>query len=100
MNLSTSQSVVVASAMTGALINGLTGRSVIGGAVNGAISGLMVAGVGKISDAILGTEIMGTRSMSRNFTTTSKTSSGSSSRAFRGFLSSSNAGRSANTSSF
>lgn len=98
MNLSTSQSVVVASAMTGALINGLTGRSVIGGAVNGAISGLMVAGVGKISDSIFGTEIM-SRGMSRNFTTTSKTSS-SGSRAFRGFSSSSSIGRSANTSSF
>ena len=100
MSLSNAQSVVVASAMTGALINGLTGRSIIGGAINGAISGLMVAGVGKISDTILGTEIMGSRNMTRNFTTTSKTSSGSSSRAFRGFSSSSSIGRSANTSSF
>ena len=100
MSLNNTQSVVVASAMTGALINGLTGRSMIGGAINGAISGLMVAGVGKISDAILGTEIMGTRNMSRNFTTTSKTSSAGS-RAFRGFSSlSSNGGRSAKTSNF
>lgn len=99
MSLSTSQSVVVASAMTGALINGLTGRSIIGGAVNGAISGLMVAGVGKISDSIFGTEIM-SRGMSRNFNTSSKHSN-TASRTFRGFSSlSGGVGRSANTSSF
>ena len=98
MNLSTAQSVVVASAMAGALLNGLTGRSMIGGAINGAISGVMVAGVGKISDAILGTEIM-SRGMTRNFNTSSKTAS-SGARGFRGFSSSSSIGRSANTSSF
>lgn len=89
-SLSTSQSIIAASAMTGALLNGLTGRSVISGAINGAISGAMVAGVGKLSDTILGTEIM-----SRNFTTSSKPSAVS--RTFRGFSSSS---RSANTSNF
>lgn len=95
MSLSNAQSVVVASAMTGALINGLTGRSVIGGAVNGAISGLMVAGVGKVSDSIFGTEIM-SRGMSRNFSTSSKSfTSNSGIRTF-----SSNGGRSANTSNF
>ena len=100
MSLSNAQSVVVAYAMTGALLNGLTGRSMIGGAINGAISGMMVAGVGKISDTILGTEIMGTRNMSRNFTTTSK-STATNTRGFRGFSSmSSSIGRSANTSSF
>lgn len=100
MSLTNSQSVIVASAMTGCLINGLTGRSIIGGAINGAISGLMVAGVGKISDAILGTEIMGARNVTRNFTTSSKSST-STTRGFRGFSSmSSSIGRSANTSSF
>lgn len=100
MSLTNSQSVIAASAMTGALINGLTGRSIIGGAINGAISGLMVAGVGKISDTILGTEIMGSRNMTRNFNTSSKPSSGSS-RTFRGFSSlNGGVGRSANTSSF
>lgn len=98
MSLSNAQSVVVASAMTGALINGLTGRSVVGGAINGAISGLMVAGVGKISDSIFGTEIM-SRGMSRNFNTSSKKVD-SVNRTFRGFSSSSSIGRSANTSSF
>ena len=99
MSLTNSQSVIAASAMTGALINGLTGRSIIGGAINGAISGLMVAGVGKITDSILGTEIMGSRNMTRNFNTSSKAPS-SATRGFRGFSSSSNAGRYANTSSF
>ena len=56
--MTTSQSFVIASAITGALINGLTERSIITGAINGAINGLMVAGVGKISDTIFGTEIM------------------------------------------
>lgn len=99
MSLSTSQSIVIASAMTGALVNGLTGRSIVGGAINGAISGMMVSTVGKMSDSIFGTEIM-SRNMTRNFNTSSKTAS-TASRTFRGFSSlSSNAGRSTNTSSF
>ena len=52
--MKTSQSFVIASAITGALINGLTDRPIIAGAINGAISGLMIDGVRKLPHSILG----------------------------------------------
>ena len=92
--MTTSQSFVIASAITGALINGLTERSIITGAINGAINGLMVAGVGKISDTIFGTEIM-SPNVCRNFNTSRPFSRG-----FRSFSGGSSGSRSISTSSF
>ena len=92
--MTTSQSFVIASAITGALINGLTERSIITGAINGAINGLMVAGVGKISDTIFGTEIMSSN-VCRNFNTSKPFNIG-----FKTFSGGSSGSRSISTSSF
>ena len=92
--MKTSQSFVIASAITGALINGLTDRPIIAGAINGAISGLMIDGARKLSHSVLGTEIMSSN-VCRNFNTSRPFSRG-----FRSFSGGSSGSRSISTSSF
>ena len=92
--MKTSQSFVIASAITGALINGLTDRPIIAGAINGAISGLMIDGVRKLSHSILGTEIMSSN-VCRNFNTSKPFNID-----FKTFSGGSSGSRSISTSSF